>query len=834
MHRRRSEWTLLLAALFIFLLPSVIKAQIKFAADAVPGHNAAGVTGYISACEGTASVSPDIESFRVSGDNLTGSVTVTAPANFEVSLDASSGYGNTLSIPQSNGNVNNVPVYVRSAATAPAGKIYGNVVLSSPGAANDNVPVTGFINTIPTVSASPVSQTVASGTFTAPLNFTGTGNTYNWKNDQPSIGLPVKGSGNIPSFPALNSSNNNITATIEVTPQQIGYAYITNQQDGTVSIINTITNKVISTINVGQRPTGTAISPDGEKVYITNQFNNSISVISTLTNKVISNISLKNGAPTGIAVSPDGKSLYVVNLGLNTLSVLDATSGNVISTIAVGGYPVGVVVSPDGSNVFVTNSSNNITDYNTVKGNSTTIAVAKGPYEVAVSPDGTRLYATNSGGNMVTVIDVLRGAILTTIPVGTNPEGLAISPDGSTLYVANESSGNVSVINTGINKVVTTIGVGSQPIGISFTSDGNYAYVTNQGSGSVSVISTAGNSVTTTIPVGGGPVSLGNFIIPGSECPGMPAKFTITVVPTTLAPTITAGTATGTIVACEGSPSVDPYIQQITVSGQNLKGSITATAPPDFEVSVNPAAGYYSSATLTQPSGNINNAIMYVRSTASTPAGNINNTIVFSSDGALSVSVPVSGVIDALPSVDKVANQTVINGNTTTAINFTGTATVFDWTNDTPSIGLPASGEGNILPFTAINNTNSPVQATVTVVPQPAANGLKCEGMPITFTITVQPSSNTVIAQNLAIPNTFTPNGDGINDTWEIKSLENYPNCTVAVYNRWGEKLYSSVGYSIPWDGTYKGIKLPVGAYYYIINLNNGVKAISGWVAIVK
>ena len=68
----------------------------------------------------------------------------------------------------------------------------------------------------------------------------------------------------------------------------------------------------------------------------------------------------------------------------------------------------------------------------------------------------------------------------------------------------------------------------------------------------------------------------------------------------------------------------------------------------------------------------------------------------------------------------------------------------------------------------------------------------------------------------------------------EIKSLENYPNCIVAIYNRWREKLYSSVGYPVPWDGTYKGVNLPVDTYYYIINLGNGVKAISGWVAIVK
>jgi PKD repeat protein len=52
------------------------------------------------------------------------------------------------------------------------------------------------------------------------------------------------------------------------------------------------------------------------------------------------------------------------------------------------------------------------------------------------------------------------------------------------------------------------------------------------------------------------------------------------------------------------------------------------------------------------------------------------------------------------------------------------------------------------------------------------------------------------------VPNAFTPNGDGINDTWDIKYLQTYPNNTVEVYNRYGERLYSSIGYAVPWDGT--------------------------------
>ncbi|HEY8784497.1 MAG TPA: gliding motility-associated C-terminal domain-containing protein [Mucilaginibacter sp.] len=88
--------------------------------------------------------------------------------------------------------------------------------------------------------------------------------------------------------------------------------------------------------------------------------------------------------------------------------------------------------------------------------------------------------------------------------------------------------------------------------------------------------------------------------------------------------------------------------------------------------------------------------------------------------------------------------------------------------------------------------------------------------------------------QNITIPSAFTPNGDGINDTWGIKYLDSYLNCTVQVYNRYGENVYSSIGYGIPWDGTYKGSALPTGTYYYIINLMIGGEVLSGFVAIVR
>ncbi|MXV17891.1 gliding motility-associated C-terminal domain-containing protein [Hufsiella ginkgonis] len=84
------------------------------------------------------------------------------------------------------------------------------------------------------------------------------------------------------------------------------------------------------------------------------------------------------------------------------------------------------------------------------------------------------------------------------------------------------------------------------------------------------------------------------------------------------------------------------------------------------------------------------------------------------------------------------------------------------------------------------------------------------------------------------VPNAFTPNGDGINDTWNIKYLADYPGATVEVFNRYGEKVFSQKGYAAGWDGKTNGYFPVNGTYYYIIDPKNGRKPIYGSVAIIR
>ena len=77
---------------------------------------------------------------------------------------------------------------------------------------------------------------------------------------------------------------------------------------------------------------------------------------------------------------------------------------------------------------------------------------------------------------------------------------------------------------------------------------------------------------------------------------------------------------------------------------------------------------------------------------------------------------------------------------------------------------------------------------------------------------------------DIEIPTAFTPDGDGKNDSWEIPGLSDlFPNNKVSVFNRWGNLIFESLGYSIPWDGKYYGNELPVASYFFIIEFNDGI-----------
>ncbi|CAN5517783.1 hypothetical protein BH10BAC2_BH10BAC2_41950 [soil metagenome] len=147
---------------------------------------------------------------------------------------------------------------------------------------------------------------------------------------------------------------------------------------------------------------------------------------------------------------------------------------------------------------------------------------------------------------------------------------------------------------------------------------------------------------------------------------------------------------------------------------------------------------------------------------------------------------------------------------------------------------LDASASGNDISFLWTPNTAIENNQVISPKVNPVND--------ITYTLIVTSSEgcvskDDVFVKNLKtplIPNAFSPNSDGINDTWVIGYMESYPGVIVQVFNRYGQAVYRSIGYSKAWDGTYNGAQLPVGTYYYIIDRKVAAPKLSGWVTILR
>ena len=85
----------------------------------------------------------------------------------------------------------------------------------------------------------------------------------------------------------------------------------------------------------------------------------------------------------------------------------------------------------------------------------------------------------------------------------------------------------------------------------------------------------------------------------------------------------------------------------------------------------------------------------------------------------------------------------------------------------------------------------------------------------------------------IVVPSMFTPNGDGMNDSWEISGIETYDNYVLRVYNRWGTVVFKSINNYEGWDGKLNAEDVPFGVYYYVIELE-GFDSVAGSVTIMR
>jgi PQQ-dependent catabolism-associated beta-propeller protein len=296
-------------------------------------------------------------------------------------------------------------------------------------------------------------------------------------------------------------------------------AFVTNERDGTITVIDTKTDKVFSTIKVGGRLRGIRLSPDKKRIWVaisypTNQTQNEDTIAELDLNGNIVARHASGTDPENFVIDDKATRLYIANEDAGTASITDIKANRIINTMPVGLEPEGAAISPDGRWVYITSeSSSSVSVIDTQSGQVVKqFLVGARPREATFTADSARAYVTAENGNVISVVDTRDHSVIKTIelPRGESssqlkPKGVVVSPDGKRVYVATGRGNSVAVIDGEQLTLLTLIPVGQRPWGIALTPDGRKLYTANGISNDISVIDTSTNKVIATVKAGDGP-----------------------------------------------------------------------------------------------------------------------------------------------------------------------------------------------------------------------------------------------------------------------------------------------------------------------------------------
>ena len=563
-----------------------------------------------------------------------------------------------------------------------------------------------IINVYPSPNiVQPASQVLCHGAVTNPVTFSSsiTGASFDWSNNNPSIGLPATGSGNIPSFTVNNSGNTTTTATITVTPSAAGCLGVPVTFTYTVNPIPGIAQPANQVLCNGDLTTGYVFSSQviGATFIWTND------------NPSIGLAAIGTGNIPGFFVTNTGNTTQTA-----TITVTPSAAGcpGLPQTFSITVNPTPTVVQPANQVLCNAASTNAITFNGAVSGSNFNWTNSNTSIGLAASGTGNIpvFTATNTGNTPQT-------ATITVTPSAAGCPGLSqtftitVNPTPNVAQPANQllCNGDLTTGYVFSSQVsgATFIWTNDNPsIGLAAIGNGNIPgfFVTNTGN----------TTQTATITVT--PSSAG--------CPGLPQTFTITVNPT---------------------PNVAQPVNQVLCNGASTN-AITfngAVSGSNFSwTNSNTSIGLAASGTGNIPAFTATN-------TGNSPQ-TATITVTPSASGCTGLPQIFTITVNPIPNVTRPADQDLCDGANTNIITFNGTVSgsTFNWTNNNTSIGLGASGTGDIPAFTATNTSNTTQTATITVTPSAAG----CNGLPQTFTITVNPIPNVIQPANQILCSGFS------------------------------------------------------------------------------
>ncbi|GAB3937055.1 T9SS type B sorting domain-containing protein [Mucilaginibacter myungsuensis] len=627
-----------------------------------------------------------------------------------------------------------------------------------------------------------------------------------------------------------------------------------------------------------------SFSKDGSKIYMTNDwgtFSNQglLAIFDRSSKQMLTRVQVKR--PTHVIESKDQTKLIITS-ATQTIPIqfYDIATGNVQET-PFNQFTYFTVLSEDG-NYLYTASYDHLIKID-LRNNSVT------PFETGFSPisgiqilpnkDHTRIFVLERATGNVIMIDANDGTIRgDKINVNAsksygNPDidfsnsNMQLSPDGTQLYITNrvEDYANnkrfayISVADVATQKVVKRIDLpnyeaqdirlydiekycSASTITVKITVDPDPPTITPSNNTLAAHNTTYGTPSTAgTFTISGQRINAGILVTP-------PAGFEISTNGTTFTNTTTVGgsgdvAATTVYIRLAATANAgNLYGGNIMISNGNL--SLTKAIPTS---SVAPAALELKATNVTKKYGETLTG--GPGSTAFTAAGLKNNETIGSVTVTYGTGAATRDEVRSHTGSVKIDQPT---GGTFLAGNYQIDRSDADIIVEQATLTVTADDKQRyyneadpIFTFKYSGFVDPDDESVLTGTPNAFTTATKASpvgkypinitgGAALNYKIEGKAGTLTIISRSVTPANAFTPNGDGINDTWNIANINQYPKATVQVYTRSGSQVFYALGYHTPWDATSNSGVLPTGTYYYVIDLGNGTDPMKGSLLVIR
>ena len=588
---------------------------------------------------------------------------------------------------------------------------------------------------------------------------------------------------------------------IAVTPDG-AKAYVINSSVGSVTVIDTATDTVITTITgIGTAPQSIAMHPSGSYAYVANTGSNSISRIDTDTDTA-STLSLSGPGFTGLTAprfvvfSPTGDRAYVSNQATTgRITVINPAALTQTSEFGVTTVPRSLAISPDGNTLFITHVGNNLVSFvNLTATPPTNTTLSEGlansePTGLAVDTTGTTLYVALSKKNSVAVIDVATKGI-TELTGFSAPQEITLHPNLPRVFVANHGNKTVGIVDISTNpQSVITLSptVGTQPWQVAFTPNGLKGYVANRGSANVSVIKylqvrtlafattsyTLAYGATQTVVAapssGAGNGTLTYSAGSSTACTVNPSTGLVTITESTGTCAIQASITEGdagvnvapfqSVAAATTSVTITPQVASLGITAATQTVNVGASFSPSFSVTSGNLASPDAISALTYTYEGTGSTNYPSSTTAPTAIGTYSirpSAAVFSTGNASNYNISYSLgslVIQAQPTAITITaqSQTVESGASATSQFLISSGTLIGSDNIS----------GVTFTYQGLGSTNYPASTTIPTSPGTysitPSNAVFSSGSSASYTITYAPGTLTVSAPASTSPPTPAP-----------------------------------------------------------------------------